>query len=132
MLSLLIGLMISYEDKGIYEARDLITDKDVYLKYSSISGWRVVYPWWNKDGSFNWENFIKGGGGRFGNWLGLLLILILVMGMIMSYRYDINNVKNNYEEISKDPKAFCEKLIPKIDNSYKLDKFNYSSINITS
>jgi hypothetical protein len=59
-----------------------IGDAEIVLKKDFL-GWRVIHPWKNPDGSWNWENFIAGG-----SWYKLIFTIIIVaviVGVIFEY-----------------------------------------------
>jgi hypothetical protein len=66
------------------EIKEVIIDNEkINLTYSSLFGWKVVYPYRNKDGTINWKNLISGG-----SWykLGItIFIVIIILGCISEY-----------------------------------------------
>lgn len=68
----------------------------VYARYTEFSGWRIIYPYKNSDGSFNWFNFFTGG--SWGKLLMTSLIVALILFMTFSYYDGINqcvDLQNN-------------------------------------
>jgi hypothetical protein len=77
------------------EEDSIIQDK-VKLTYSSLFGWKVVYPYRNEDGTINWKNLISGG-----SWykLGIVIFIVLIiLGCISEYS---NSVKIANDCLSK-------------------------------
>ena len=51
-------------------------------------GYKIIYPWKNEDGSINWFNLCTGG-----SWYNLMkvsLIVLLILGMVWSYKHDVS------------------------------------------
>lgn len=59
-----------------------IKDELIYLKKGYL-GWKVVKPWKNLDGTFNWYNILMGG-----SWIGFLFwvfLILMIIGAIFEY-----------------------------------------------
>jgi len=63
----------------------IVEGESVYLK-KDFTGWRTVYPITNKDGSFNWFNFITGG--SYGKLMITIAIVLIILGLCWSYYHD--------------------------------------------
>jgi len=69
-----------------------INNEEVVLK-KDFSGWRVVYPIKNPDGSINWKNLLIGG--SWFNLIKVILVVGLILFIIYSYKYDIQATKDS-------------------------------------
>ena len=74
-----------------------VNSERVYLKHG-FDGWRVVHPIKNEDGSTNWFNLLTGG--NYGKLLKLAVIVILLLGLCLSYARDISECKKVIERDS--------------------------------
>jgi hypothetical protein len=66
-----------------------IDSKPVFISQRGDS-FKVIKPWKNEDGSFNWFNMLTGG-----SWANLIIITIIVMisvGLIFEYTNNIGNL----------------------------------------
>lgn len=63
-----------------------INNEEVVLK-KDFTGWRVVYPIKNQDGSINWKNLLVGG--SYWNLLKIGLVVGLILFIVWSYSNDI-------------------------------------------
>lgn len=85
----------------IIETKDLPEDEKIYMKKGRFSGWRIVYPLKNEDGSWNMKNLLIGG-----NWTFLfkvVLILGLFFGSIfiifLAYQQDVSHYASIISEM---------------------------------
>lgn len=62
----------------------------VYLKKNKQSGYRVIQPWKNEDGSINWFNFLTGG--SWGNLIFVTIVVIVLLGTLREYSTNINSL----------------------------------------
>ena len=77
--------------KTIIEAADLPLEDKVYLK-KGIFGWRIVHPYKNPDGTFNYANLF------FGGWSNLILTLLLVALVLIgiyAHYHDLDAIRNS-------------------------------------
>lgn len=73
-----------------------IENEKVFLK-KSFDGWRVVHPYKNEDGSFNWFNFFTGG--SYLKLIIIIVIVIIIVGVCYEYQTNLkycNDFINNY------------------------------------
>ena len=75
------------------------------LVRSKFSGYRIVYPYKNIDGSINWFNFLTGG--SWSNLLKVCFIVGLILGSVAAYKHDIGSC----QEIMEDPCKYCDKTV---------------------
>lgn len=54
--------------------REIEIDKEKIFLKRSFDGWRVIYPYKNLDGSYNWFNILTGG-----SYFKLLIIIIIIL-----------------------------------------------------
>ena len=73
----------------------IVDDKKIYLKKGFFGKYRIVYPYKNPDGSFNWFNFITGG--SYENLIYALIVSAIILGLIFSYVHDLNFCKELIE-----------------------------------
>lgn len=62
---------------------------DVFISQRE-DNFRVVKPWRNEDGTFNWFNFMTGG-----SWKNLILVaavVIIILGVFYEYSTNINTL----------------------------------------
>ena len=52
-------------------------NEKIHLK-KGFTGWKVVYPIKNEDGSINWKHLITGG-----SWFNLLFVIIIVVLILL-------------------------------------------------
>lgn len=102
-------------DEGVYVGKD-------------IFGYKLVYPYKNEDGSFNWFNMILGG-----SWWNVLLtifIITIVLFGVWAYKHDVEAYKSFADKIISDPMGFCNKLMTSEIKPYDIqsDKYNLSEI----
>ena len=81
---------------------ELDNDK-VYLKRDR-SGWRVVHPIKNDDGTWNWKNFLIGG--SYWNILKIGFVVGIILFIAYSYKHDMNMCANLLECGAKCPEIF--------------------------
>jgi len=71
-----------------------IDNQDVFVSQRDNS-FKVVKPWKNEDGSFNWFNFITGG-----SWWNLAIvafIILVVLGTLYEYSNNIDLLQKEIE-----------------------------------
>jgi len=71
-----------------------LNNEEVVLK-KDFSGWRVIYPIKNPDGSINWKNLLIGG--SWFNLIKVILIVGIIVFIIYSYKHDIQATKDSCE-----------------------------------
>lgn len=71
-----------------------INNEEVVLK-KDFTGWRVIYPIKNQDGSINWKNFLVGG--SYWNLLKIGLVVGIILFIVWSYKSDIEATKKSCE-----------------------------------
>jgi hypothetical protein len=71
-----------------------INNEEVVLK-KDFTGWRVVYPLKNQDGSTNWKNVLVGG--SYWNLLKIGLIVGIILFVAWSYSRDIEVARKSCE-----------------------------------
>jgi len=60
--------------------------KKVFISQRGDDNFRVIKPWRNEDGSFNWFNFLTGG-----SWTNLIIVAIVVIVTLgVLYEYSTN------------------------------------------
>jgi len=69
-------------NKNIIKAEDLPFEDKVYLK-KGFTGWQVVFPIKNEDGSVNWKNLLTGG--SWWNWVIIGVIVAVTLGVLYEY-----------------------------------------------
>ena len=88
------------KDKKYIEARDLPEDERVYLKRTG-TGWAIVHPIKNEDGSTNYTNLIFGGRANF-------IKLLIYVGIALLIGYGVQEVVMQYRDIADNPCLYCE------------------------
>lgn len=92
--------------------KEVIIDNDkVYMK-KDFSGWRVIYPIKNTDGSWNMKNLILGG--SWWNFLKIFIIFLLLMGATYIYHLDTQTCTNTLNHINE----ICAALKVNATNPY--------------
>jgi len=110
--------------KGVEKIRD-----GLYVK-NSFDGYRVVYPFKNDDGTWNWFNFITGG--NYWKLIKVGLILLMLLGLSWSYMRDVGVCIDLTEKIQNNPHEFCNNLTRGNSKSYlqvNLSEFDKLKIN---
>lgn len=73
-------------EKAQEKIREVEVDGETIKVRKSKLGWKVVYPVWNDDGSFNWKHAITGK-----TWWNLTLIIgIVIIFVLAIYEYSMN------------------------------------------
>jgi len=88
----------------------------LYIKKDKF-GYRVIYPVRNEDRTINWFNLLTGG--TWWKLLKVIVIVLLILGMVWSYKHDIgaclefqDTICDNIMNIS----AYCMKQQQSIPN----------------
>jgi len=110
----------------IIKPEDLPVEEKVYLK-KSFDGWRVVHPFKNEDRSWNLKNLFCNG--SYWNIIKVLVILILIIGMVWSYKHDVKEYKTILENIYDDPYLWCATLPTRTNLNDYFSDFN-TTLNI--
>jgi hypothetical protein len=71
-----------------------INNEEIVLK-KDFTGWRVIYPIRNQDGSINWKNFLIGG--SYWNIVKMGAIIGFILFVIWSYGHDIQAAEKSCE-----------------------------------
>ena len=108
----------------IIEASELPENEKVYLK-KDFMGWRVVEPYKNPDGSYNWFNLLLGGKRNLFILAFLLVICFLLYFGVKEIIANETIVSQNPCAFCKDCQAQCRQVISGL-NSYKNTQFNVS------
>jgi len=77
----------------------VIEGEKVYLK-KDFTGWRIIHPPKNPDGSLNWFNIIVGG---WGNMIFILFVLGLTFGFFYIYAHDTAEM----QKVLENPCEYC-------------------------
>jgi len=72
----------------------------LYVK-TDLFGTRVIHPYRNDDGSFNWFNLLTGG--SWWNLAKILIIVAFIMISVWSYKHDVNQCW----ECVRNPCEYC-------------------------
>jgi hypothetical protein len=118
-------------DKKIWINQD---GEDICIR-KSWDGWRVIYPYKNKDGTANSKNII----GSWQKWLKSFIILLLLLGVFYIYAHDTSLARDTMkglDEAIKDKQTSfyvgnalkCEIII---DLTPKEHAYNYSQLNLS-
>ena len=86
--------------KDIIEVSELPDKEKVWVR-KGLTGWKIVHPIKNEDGSMNWKNFFMGG--SLWNLLFVILIVGFVCLAIVEYVSNINILINELQQCEK----FC-------------------------
>lgn len=84
--------------------KDIVSSNELKEKIwlrKGLTGWKVVHPIKNEDGSWNWKNLLAGG-----SWWNLLFVIIIVGVVclaIVEYVFNINILINELQQCE----AFC-------------------------
>jgi len=84
----------------------------LFLK-KGMFGYRVVYPIRDKDGNFNWFNFLTGG--SWGNLIKIGIIVGIILLLIYSYLSDLSSCRHLIE---------CGARCPQLDTIKNLSIWN--------
>ena len=99
-------------------------NENIYLKRSKL-GWRIVYPYKNEDGSWNYKNLILGG-----SWAFLLKIIFITLALYLiftAYKHDTQECRdtlNHLDRVCAEYKTFAV-----TNNSIQLPIIPYPDIN---
>lgn len=91
------------EDKKIYRIEEMPEKEEVLLK-RDFEGWRVVYPFKNSDGSWNWKNILTGGKG----WKYFWLFFAAALGCGLLFWLGINELISSYKAVAEAPCNYCK------------------------
>jgi len=94
----------------------------LYIK-KSFSGYKVVYPIKNDNGSLNWFNILTGG--SYWELLKTLLVFLVIILLCFSYYHD---TKQCFQVI-KNPCKYCNNVVVPNYNIGSLDKLNLTISN---
>ena len=84
-------------DKNIKEF--IIEGDKVYLK-KDFTGWRIVHPPKNPDGSLNWFNILVGGWGN-------LIFVLFILGLTFTFFYVYNHDTAEMQKVVGNPCGYC-------------------------
>lgn len=70
------------------------------------SGYRIIFPIKNKDGSINWFNLFTGG--SWGNLIFITIIVLLICGSVWAYQHDIRACIDTLNYAIENPCEWCE------------------------
>lgn len=101
------------------EAGELPADEKIYFKKDML-GWRIVHPYRNPNGTYNWINLFIGG---WRNFLTLVLILLIAGFVMWSYNHDVQAIQENYGKIADNPLGWCHDIC-----TGKVNPYEYSNI----
>jgi len=104
--------------------RTNINGEEVCLR-KGFDGYRVVYPFRNEDGSFNWFNFTTGG--SYWKLVKLAIFVVLIFIVILLYKYDMQSCVDLTERIVSDPAGFCRNVTTTSNSKFTLNltEFDY-------
>jgi len=70
---------------------------NLYIK-KGITGYRIVYPIKNEDGSINWHNLIYGG--NIWNFLKIMLFFVLIFIVMFAYSHDTQTCRDTMNNLT--------------------------------
>jgi hypothetical protein len=85
----------------------VIENEAVHLK-KDFTGWRVIYPCKNDNGTWNWKNLLVGG--SYWNIIKVIVIVVLLLFLIFSYLNDVSSCRHLLECGAKCPEEIISYL----------------------
>lgn len=85
------------------EAAQLPEKSEVYLEIDSYSdcGWRMIYPYKDREGNWLWKNILLGGSQ---NLFWVIFIVLLTIGFFYVYNHDTQEM----QKVVANPCGYCE------------------------
>lgn len=89
------------------ERKDTKIEDGIYLR-KDWSGYRVIYPYKNEDKTWNFKNILIGG--SWWNLVKTIIIVLLVLFMVWSYKHDIKAYEGIVEKCVNEPCEWCIRM----------------------
>lgn len=99
----------------------------VYLKRDSFGkGYRIVHPFKNDDGSWNYFNLFTGG--SWWNLILLIFIVVMLVGSVWAYKRDMQVCTDLVNQITKEPCKWCDIVTRSGFVKTKDDEINWTAM----
>ncbi len=95
-------------------------EEGVYLHKGKL-GYRLIYPYKNKDGTINWFNIFTGGSWK--NLITVIIVVLFILGLSYAYYLDVKTCR----KVISNPCDFCVQG-DEFGNQFPIQQINISEI----